>query len=176
MIQPKNLKQDPLQAISNAGCLAIASAAFHQRSRVLPGSLCLTQRRQDAKGKKRDLSQDPYPVAWLLHPQRSISVHQRSTTSIAPSAFHQRRLAVPIQRSLINGKKSGAPDLCLVILHPQKFRQSHFLGAFRAQENLLERDASRQASIPLKMVVMTIGRSESNVVHENVATVLDPLR
>ena len=116
MIQPKNLKQDPLQAISNAGCLAVASAAFHQR-----------------------------------------------------------RLAVPIQRSLINGKKSGAPDLCLVILHPQKFRQSHFLGAFRAQENLIEHDASRQASIPLKMVVMTVGRSESNVVHENVATVLDPL-
>ena len=44
------------------------------------------------------------------------------------------------------------------------------------KKKLLERDASRQASIPLKMVVMTVGRSESNVVHENVATVLDPLR
>ena len=104
------------------------------------------------------------------------SVPSASISGPPPASFHQRRLAVPIQRSLINGKKSGAPDLCLVILHPQKFRQSHFLGAFRAQENLIEHDASRQASIPLKMVVMTVGRSESNVVHENVATVLDPLR
>jgi len=113
MIQPKNLKQDPLQAISNAGCLAVASAVFHQRS-LFSG-----------------------PLSTERNP--------------------------------------GDSDLCLVNLHPQKFRQSHFSGAFRAQENLIEHDAPRQALIPLNRVVMIVGRVESNVIHENVATVLDPL-